>query len=252
MQIFQPKTETEAQDTVRKYVVYATGTSFIPLPFADLAGLIAVQLNLVKNLAEIYEVEYDEKATRSRITTLISAIGTNTIASSLMRSVIKTIPGIGTVLGTVSQSLAAGSITYGIGQIFIAHFSQGGHLGNLSLETIKPYFREQVRRGLDVARELQKKSKSELPEPPEDLKPSPTKHRVYCIIKPKLGKEGKVYLKGYFEGKRPEKYIATIPTLQARYGVIDLEPLKDVIVTDYMSVYEAFLEEKYLNPAPTI
>ncbi|NRA28182.1 MAG: DUF697 domain-containing protein [Opitutales bacterium] len=244
MKIFESNTDTQAQETVKKYVVYATSTSFIPLPFADLATLIAVQLNLVKSLAGIYKVPYDESATKSRVKTLIGAIGTNTIASSLLRSFIKTIPGIGTILGSVSQSLAAGSITYGIGQIFIVHFREGGDLNNLSLDTIKPFFREQVKRGLDVARDLQSKDPEKLPEPPDDLRPSAQRHRVYCIIKPKLGKGGKVYLKGYFQGKRPEKYIATIPALQERYAVEDLDPLKDQIVADYLPVYETFLEEK--------
>lgn len=257
--------EPKAKDIVNKYVLYSATTGFIPVPFADIAALIAVQMKLVETLSTLYKVPYDETKTKSRIYALLGAVGTNTLASSFFRSLIKGIPGIGSLVGTVTMPVAAGAITYGIGQLFINHFSSGGTLSNLPVEKIKPFFQTKVKEGMEVTKRLQQESKAQSHKPVElpvieqetviDLeenKKEPTsapatKKRVYCILKPKLGKAGKVYLKGYYQGKRPEKYIGTIPELKERYQVDELDSVKSQIIEDYLHIYEAFLEERYLK-----
>ena len=65
--------------------------------------------------------------------------------------------------------------------------------------------------------------------------------KIYCIMKPNIGKYGKVYLKTYVDGQRPEKYLGTFDELKARYGVAELETVKGRIIDDYREMFLLYL-----------
>ncbi|MEM9137012.1 MAG: DUF697 domain-containing protein, partial [Cyanobacteria bacterium P01_F01_bin.42] len=116
---------TQADAVIRSHVLWAMGGGLIPIPLVDFAAVTAIQLEMLQQLAQIYGVDYS----RSLGKAFVSALTGTTIAR-LGASLLKAIPGVGTVLGSASMALASGASTYAVGQVAISHFSNGGSLSN--------------------------------------------------------------------------------------------------------------------------
>lgn len=106
------------QRIVRWHAGWTAGASFIPLPFVDIAGVMAVQVSMVRQLARLHGCTMD--GTRPR-TLLLSALGgaaSPTVTASGIPSMLKLVPGIGTVLAGVAAPCVAVAATVGLGNLF--------------------------------------------------------------------------------------------------------------------------------------
>jgi len=112
--------QAEAQNIVKNNVMASMASGLIPVPLFDVISLTNIQFNMIQKLAEHYEIPADN-ISRSLITSLIS--GTLPVASVLgLGSLIKSVPGIGSLAGSGSVAIISGAIGYAVGQVFIRHF----------------------------------------------------------------------------------------------------------------------------------
>ncbi len=139
-----PRDES-ATAVVRRHSAYAAGTSLIPVPLVDLFATSGVQVKMVRDLAELYEIEFSADATKSVISALVGTLGAQQAAVGAS-SLVKVVPFIGPVVSTIVAPGLAGAVTYGLGQVFIRHFSMGGTLLTLDVEKMRAYFEEEVER----------------------------------------------------------------------------------------------------------
>src|SRR5690625_819004 len=63
----------KAENTIRHHMIWSMGAGFIPLPLADLFSVSAIQLNLIRRLCKIYEVDFREEEGKAIITALTSS-----------------------------------------------------------------------------------------------------------------------------------------------------------------------------------
>ena len=144
--------QTEAQNIVKNNIISSMASGLIPIPLFDIISLTNIQFHMIQTLAEHYEVPVDN-ISRSLVTSLIS--GTLPVAAMLgVGSMIKSIPGIGSLAGSGSVSVISGAVSYAVGQVFINHFEQGGSLKDFNPDSAKNYFSEQYKAGKLVARDL--------------------------------------------------------------------------------------------------
>ena len=149
-----------ANDIVKSHVMYSLGAGLVPIPLLDIAAVSVVQLDMLKQLAKLYGKDFKESSGKS----WISAITGSTMAR-MGASLVKTIPGIGSILGGVTMSVLSGASTYAIGQVFILHFSSGGDFFNFNFDKAKKIYEREFEKGKKVAKEMEKKkAKSEEPE----------------------------------------------------------------------------------------
>lgn len=141
-----------AQDIVKSHVMYSLGAGLVPVPLLDIAAVSAVQLDMLKQLAKLFGKSFKESSGKS----WISAITGSTLAR-MGASLVKTIPGIGSILGGVTMSALSGASTYAIGQVFIWHFSTGGDFVDFNFEKAKEIYEKEFERGKKVAKDLEKK-----------------------------------------------------------------------------------------------
>lgn len=146
--------EQQATKLTRRFVLWSMGGSLIPVPFADLAAVIGVQIKMLRDMAKIYEVPFAENRTKSILTTLIGSLGIAPGTTMLLGSLVKLIPGVGTFAGTISLPVVVGAITYATGKVFIMHFESGGTLLDFKPETMKEFYIKQFNEGKKVASEL--------------------------------------------------------------------------------------------------
>jgi uncharacterized protein (DUF697 family) len=130
------------------------GGGLIPLPLLDVAAVTFVQLDMLEQLARLYDVEYTESIGRSFITALAG-----TTLTKLAASAVKAIPGVGSLVGGLSMSLLSGASTYALGQVAASQLSKGSSLLNLDLEWARQAYQEAYEQGKNVAARLDKDKK---------------------------------------------------------------------------------------------
>ncbi len=148
-----------AQEIVKSHVVYSLGAGLVPVPLLDIAAVSVVQLDMLRQLAKVYGEDFRESAGKS----WISAITGSTMAR-MGASLVKTIPGIGSVLGGVTMSVLSGASTYATGQVFIWHFSTGGNFMDFNFEKAKEIYEREFEIGKKVARDMEKQKETRTPE----------------------------------------------------------------------------------------
>ncbi len=152
--------ELAAKKIVKNYMWWSMGAGLIPVPFVDLAAVSGVQLKMLKDMSEIYEIKFAENKGKSIVSALLGSIVPNSLAYGNIGSILKMVPFVGTVLGGLSMSLFSGAATYAIGKVFIQHFEAGGTFLDFNPVTVKDYFHKLFEEGQAVAKEMsEKKSK---------------------------------------------------------------------------------------------
>lgn len=147
----QEKTR-HAETIVRNHVLWSMGASFIPIPIADFFAVSALQLDMIRQLCRVYEIEFAETQGKAIISSLVSTM----MGRGLAKSFIKLIPGIGTLIGGVTVSIFNGASTYALGQVFKTHFEFGGTFLDFDTERLKKMYKEQFEKGKKVAEQMKK------------------------------------------------------------------------------------------------
>jgi uncharacterized protein (DUF697 family) len=118
--------EAEALKVVNQHMAVSAGVGFVPLPLLDMVALTGVQLNMLRKLAEIYEVPFTRNLVKSILAALVGGIAPTKAALGATGSLVKAIPGIGTYIGWATMPALAGATSYAIGRVFIEHFERNG------------------------------------------------------------------------------------------------------------------------------
>lgn len=148
--------EQKTDAIVRRHVMVSMGIGLVPLPLLDVAAITATQLNLIRKLADHYEISFSKDLGKSIIASLIGGLGAQSMGTGMLASFIKAIPVVGSVLGAVTYPAIAGATTYAIGNVFIQHFESGGTLLDFDAEKMREYFAAEFRKGKEVAADIQK------------------------------------------------------------------------------------------------
>jgi small GTP-binding protein len=122
--------DERADEVISKYMWAAGGAAAInPFPLLDLAGGSAITVKMVLDLAAVY----GQKIDTDTIVTLLGQLGKNFVAmvgataaapalAASVGSILKTVPGIGTITGGVVQGLVQALVTRWIGRVFSQYF----------------------------------------------------------------------------------------------------------------------------------
>ena len=114
--------QEEAERIIRSHVLWAMGGGLIPIPLVDIAAVTGIQLDMLKQLAVLHDVDYSASSGKA----FISALSGSTFAA-LGSSLVKVIPGIGTFLGVLSMSALSGASTYAVGQVAVSYLALKVH-----------------------------------------------------------------------------------------------------------------------------
>ena len=139
----------KAKEIVRNHLGFAMGAALVPFPGADLLAVSAVQLNMLRQLAKLYQVSFMDVLGRNFISAVVGSS-----AARLGASLIKIIPGVGTVIGELSMPVLSGASTYALGNVVANHFHNGGTLEDFDLTSAKKKYAETVEEGKQMVTEL--------------------------------------------------------------------------------------------------
>ncbi len=142
--------QKKADKIIRNHIAWSMGAGLIPIPIADIFAVSAVQLDMVKQLANAYDIDFEETQGKALITSLV---GTS-IARVMAGTAAKLIPGFGTIVGGAAMVTFSGASTYAIGEVFREHFNTGGTFLDFDTERLKKYYSEKFEKGKEVAEQI--------------------------------------------------------------------------------------------------
>lgn len=151
-------TANQAQSIIKQHVILAMEAGLIPVPLADMVAVGGIQMDLIRRLCDVYQVEYSMNKSKAIIISL-TATG---IARMGARAAAKAIPVIGSIVGGVVMSAFSGASTYAIGMVFKAHFEKGGNLSDIDLNEIKRFYEDKMKKGQEFVESFRR---DKTPEP---------------------------------------------------------------------------------------
>lgn len=161
--------QKHADTIIRNHVIWSMGASFIiPIPVADVFAVSALQLDMIRQLCRVYDISFAETQGKAIVTSLTSS----TLARAGARSLIKLVPGLGTLIGGATVSIFNGASTYALGEVFKRHFENGGTFLDFDTDRLKKMYQEQFEKGKQMADQWrQENPPAAQPTPPP---PAPT------------------------------------------------------------------------------
>jgi uncharacterized protein (DUF697 family) len=141
--------QTKASEIIKNHVGFSLGAALVPLPGVDLLAVSAVQLNMLRQLAKLYNVSFMDVLGKNIVSAVVGSG-----AARLAASLVKAIPGVGTVIGELSMPALSGASTWALGRVVANHFHQGGTLENLDLKKARNGYESEIETGKKVAEEL--------------------------------------------------------------------------------------------------
>ena len=136
-----PESRAEvATKLVDRFAIWSGVAGLVPIPVVDLLCVGGLQVQMLRRLSQIYDVEFSQNRGKAIIAALA---GTMIPATSGMgaASALKTVPVLGMLAGGFVMPALSAGVSYAIGKAFIQHFESGGTL----LDFNPPDYREFVK-----------------------------------------------------------------------------------------------------------
>lgn len=121
---------SQALKIVERHAVYAAVGGIIPVPIANVAGVTAVIVRMVKVLSDLYGIPFERDRARAIVVGFMGGAmptGLGAVTTSTLGYIV---PGSG-LLGLAVSSVTAVACTRSIGRIFVEHFESGAGLDDL-------------------------------------------------------------------------------------------------------------------------
>ena len=140
----EPTRDELASQLVDRFSLWSGAAGLIPIPLVDVVAVGGVQLQMLRRLSEMYGVPFSENRGKSILASFAGSVfpaSTATTAAMSFGSLVKGLPGLGTIAGALTMPVVSAGATWVIGKVFIKHFASGGTL----LDFNPPDYREFIK-----------------------------------------------------------------------------------------------------------
>ena len=133
--------ETAAK-LVDRFSLWSGVGGLIPLPFVDVLAVGGLQLQMLRRLSQMYDVQFSENRGKALIA---SIAGTMIPVTSGMgaASALKGVPILGMIASAFVMPVLSAGATYAIGKAFVQHFESGGTLLDFNPPDYKEFIKAQ-------------------------------------------------------------------------------------------------------------
>ena len=133
--------ETAAK-LVDRFSLWSGVGGLIPLPFVDVLAVGGLQLQMLRRLSQLYDVQFSENRGKALIA---SIAGTMIPVTSGMgaASALKGVPILGMIASAFVMPVLSAGATYAIGRAFVQHFESGGTLLDFNPPDYKEFIKAQ-------------------------------------------------------------------------------------------------------------
>lgn len=139
----------EANSIIKNHLMWSMGAGLIPVPIADVFAVSAIQLDMIRQLCNLYDVNYKDTEGKAVISSL-----TGSVLARVGARAIKFIPGVGSVIGGVTLAVLSGASTYALGEVFKKHFETGGTFLDFDPGRLRKLYDEMFEKGKTYATKI--------------------------------------------------------------------------------------------------
>ena len=136
---------------IRRYMALSMGAGLIPAPLIDTLVLGALQLLLIRDLAQLHGAEFSPARGRALLAALLGSAGTVSVATGYLASLVKLLPVVGYGAGAATMPVLAGAATFAVGRVFQRHFAGGGNLWDFDAAEKAPEMNDALAEGRRLA-----------------------------------------------------------------------------------------------------
>jgi uncharacterized protein (DUF697 family) len=119
-----------ARTVVERHAAYAAVGGVIPVPIANVAGITAVIVRMVRMLSDLYGVPFERDRARAIVVGLMGGAMPTGLGAVTTSTLVYVVPG-SVLIGLAVSSIAAAACTRSIGLVFVEHFESGATLHDL-------------------------------------------------------------------------------------------------------------------------
>lgn len=146
--------DAEAMNIIKQNIAWAVAAGLLPVPFVEVAAITAVEVKLIRELAEHFNVPFQKDLAKSAVASLLASLGSVALSKFVARSTFRFLPVVGPVVAAASLSVMSAAFTYAVGRVFAVHFATGGSLLDFNIENLREFFRNEFAIGLKEASSL--------------------------------------------------------------------------------------------------
>ena len=95
-----------------------------PIPFSDAFLLVPIQVGMVAGITSVFGLDLKKSFLTTLVSSTITGAGATIIGRSIVTNLMKLVPGIGTIAGSVISAGTASAITVAFGEAYIATLAQ--------------------------------------------------------------------------------------------------------------------------------
>lgn len=117
-----------ARKIVERHRTFAALGGLVPLPIVNIASVTAINLRMVKQLSDLYQVPFQRDRTRSMIIGLMGGAVPTGLGAATASTLTFIMPG-GAFVGLGVSAITAAALTRGIGLVFAESFESGANTG---------------------------------------------------------------------------------------------------------------------------
>lgn len=138
--------DEQADSIIKRYALFGTATGIIPTFGLDVAALTAVQVKMIKEIANVYEFNIDDQMIRTSITTGVTSL-IGRLATGVISSLTKAISPLKFLIGGATQAALNGFLTAEVGKIYQARMANGQNPADVTVSEIVNHVIAQIQEG---------------------------------------------------------------------------------------------------------
>lgn len=136
----------EAEKIIRRYTLFSTASGLIPVTGVDVLAATALQTQMVRELAEVYDYDIDEQLIRTAITTGATAIA-GRLLTEIVNMLAETFSPLRGLVNSATQAAISGFLTLEIGNIYQQKMERGENPSDIGVMDIVNHMVAQVQEG---------------------------------------------------------------------------------------------------------
>ncbi len=133
----------------------------IPLPFADMFAMIAVEVAMLAKVCHVFQIDVKKDGLKALVLSALGVGGATVVGKTVAGSLFKLIPGVGTVGGALISGGTSAVITLAMGNAFIevCKAVKVGKLKDLTSKESKVMMREEFKKRMKINKKDDDKDK---------------------------------------------------------------------------------------------
>jgi uncharacterized protein (DUF697 family) len=131
--------ETRGMKVVKSWAQWSVAAGFVPVPFVDIALVSGIQIKMIYDLCQIYNVPFKKESAIAYASGLVGGSLTAGAAQVVGAMALKAVPYVDQIV----QPTFAFATTYAMGYVFVKHFENAGTMTSFDSSKMNLYFQEQ-------------------------------------------------------------------------------------------------------------